>query len=124
MMPEELLVQAQERGMRLCLDLAHLMMTCNYFGLDFQGSLKQLMPITAHLHLADASGTNGEGVEMGAGDINWLPAWKTIRSVPNVSFITEVWQGHKDKGSGFWVALNLLNEIDIKVKNNNTNFKQ
>jgi N-acetylneuraminate synthase len=115
MMPKELLEQAQTYKMRICLDLAHLMMTCNHFGLSFQQSLELLLPVTAHLHVADASGSNGEGVEMGKGDIDWPPTWNTICSVPCASFITEVWQGHKDKGAGFWNTLNLLEKIKLFV---------
>ena len=109
MMPEELAEQAKSHGLRLCLDLAHLQMTCNHFALDFQRSLELLLPVTAHLHVADASGTNGEGVVMGTGDVNWDQSWKTIVGSQNVSFIPEVWQGHKDHGAGFWHALDLLN---------------
>jgi N-acetylneuraminate synthase len=112
MMPEELAEQAKSHGLRLCLDLAHLQMTCNHFALEFQSSLELLLPVTAHLHVADASGTNGEGVVMGTGDINWDQAWKTIVGSPNVSFIPEVWQGHKDHGSGFWYALDFLNKTN------------
>lgn len=108
MMPEELVEQAKTHGLRLCLDLAHLQMTCNHFAQDFQRSLELLLPVTAHLHVADASGTNGEGVVMGTGDVNWDKAWKTIIDSPNVSFIPEVWQGHKNHGSGFWYALDFL----------------
>ena len=113
MMPEELLVQAKAHGMRLCLDLAHLMMTCNHFGLSFQSAIELLLPVTAHLHVADASGINGEGVVMGTGDVNWLQAWNAIEKYKGISFIPEVWQGHKDHGAGFWFALNyLLHELN------------
>ena len=110
MMPEELAEQAKIHGLRLCLDLAHLQMTCNHFALDFQRCLELLLPVSAHLHVADASGTNGEGVVMGTGDVNWNQAWNIIIGSPNVSFIPEVWQGHKDHGSGFWYALDFLNQ--------------
>lgn len=110
MMPEELAEQAKIHRLRLCLDLAHLQMTCNHFALDFQRSLELLLPVTAHLHVADASGTNGEGVVMGTGDVIWDQAWKIIIGSPNVSFIPEVWQGHKDHGAGFWYALDFLNK--------------
>jgi hypothetical protein len=48
---------------------------------------------------------------MGTGDIDWPPAWKSICSSHDMSFIPEVWQGHKDHGAGFWHALNLLANI-------------
>ena len=108
MMPEELAQQAQSHGLRLCLDLAHLQMTCNHFKLDFQQALELLLPYTAHLHVADAAGTNGEGVVMGTGDVQWAPAWRAICAAKDVSFIPEVWQGHKDHGAGFWHALDIL----------------
>ena len=111
MMPEELAYQAKTFGLRLCLDLAHLQMTCNHFRLDFQQSLDLLLPYTAHLHISDAAGTNGEGVVMGTGDVDWPPAWEAICLAKHVSFIPEVWQGHKDHGSGFWHALDLLNKL-------------
>jgi sialic acid synthase SpsE len=108
MMPNELAEQARTHGLRLCLDLAHLQMTCNHFGLDFQSALELLLPVTAHLHVADASGTNGEGVVMGTGDVRWPSAWSSIVRAKNISFIPEVWQGHKDHGAGFWFALDYL----------------
>jgi sialic acid synthase SpsE len=111
MMPEELAYQAQTHGLRLCLDLAHLQMTCNHFRLDFQRALELLLPFTAHLHVSDAAGTNGEGVVMGTGDVNWSPVWGAICETPDVSFIPEVWQGHKDHGSGFWHALSMLQAL-------------
>lgn len=118
MMPEELLVQAKTHSLRLCLDLAHLMMTCNHFALSFQAAIELLLPVTAHLHVADASGTNGEGVVMGTGDVNWLQAWNAIERYKGISFIPEVWQGHKDHGAGFWFALNyLLHDVNNQIIN-------
>ncbi|HTQ36218.1 MAG TPA: N-acetylneuraminate synthase family protein [Steroidobacteraceae bacterium] len=111
MMPEELAAQARARKLRLCLDLSHLSMTCFHFGLDFQQALALLLPHTAHLHVADARGVNGEGVLMGTGDVDWPRAWAQIVQYPQVSFIPEVWQGHKDHGAGFWAALEFLQAL-------------
>jgi sialic acid synthase SpsE/sugar phosphate isomerase/epimerase len=111
MMPDELAAQAGSRGLRLCLDLSHLSMTCFHFGLDFQQALALLLPYSAHLHVADAMGVNGEGVVMGTGDVNWPETWAQIKRHPKISFIPEVWQGHKDHGAGFWSALKFLREL-------------
>lgn len=108
MMPDELAAKAEEFGIRLCVDLSHLCMTCTHFGLDFQSALDLVMPFAAHLHISDAAGTNGEGVLMGTGDIAWTPAWQSIINFTDVGFIPEVWQGHKDHGAGFWTALTFL----------------
>jgi sialic acid synthase SpsE/sugar phosphate isomerase/epimerase len=108
MMPDELATKARELKLRLCLDLSHLQMTCTHFALNFQQALALLLPHTAHLHVADAKGTNGEGVVMGTGDVDWSASWRKISQYPDVSFIPEVWQGHKDHGAGFWSALEFL----------------
>jgi N-acetylneuraminate synthase len=112
MMPDELAQQARQLGLRLCLDLSHLQMTCTHFGLDFQAALRQLLPHSAHLHVADAIGVNGEGVLMGTGDVRWPQTWKQVCGFPNISYIPEVWQGHKDHGAGFWNALEFLEMLN------------
>jgi sialic acid synthase SpsE len=112
MMPGELAAKAYEFKLRICLDLSHLQMTCSHFGLDFQVSLALLLPYTAHLHIADAQGTNGEGVVMGTGDVDWSSTWKKIVQYPAISFIPEVWQGHKDRGAGFWHALDFISTLN------------
>jgi N-acetylneuraminate synthase len=108
MMPADLVEQARRHGLRYTLDLSHLSMMCSHFSLDFQDVLSSLLPHTAHLHVGDASGTNGEGVEMGSGDIDWQATWTRIAEYPQLSFVPEIWQGHKDHGAGFWSAMRFL----------------
>ncbi len=115
MMPDDLLTRARAMGLGLCIDLSHLQMTCSHFGLEFQAALSQLLPLAAHLHVADAKGTNGEGVLMGTGDIDWPAAWAQIARFPQLGFIPEVWQGHKDHGAGFWSALDFLADVDARL---------
>ena len=109
--PLEIAEQAVKHHIRLCLDLSHLQMACSHFGYNFQDALSLLLPLSAHLHVADAKGSNGEGVLMGTGDVDWKASWHKICGYSNVSFIPEVWQGHKDHGSGFWMALKFLGDI-------------
>jgi N-acetylneuraminate synthase len=111
MMPDELAWAAREYKLRYCLDLSHLSMACVHFGLDFQDAMRLLLPVSAHLHVADAAGTNGEGVLIGTGDIAWPETWRQILAHPGLSFIPEVWQGHKDHGAGFWNALQFLTKL-------------
>jgi len=112
MMPDELVEKAKELNLRYCIDMSHLQMTCTHFKIDFQEAMRKLLPYAAHLHVADAAGVNGEGVLMGTGDVRWPESWKQICAYPNVSFIPEVWQGHKDHGAGFWSALEFLTQLN------------
>ena len=111
MMPDELAEQARAHGIRYTLDLSHLSMMCSHFELDFQDAMALLLPYTAHLHIGDAAGSNGEGVLIGSGDIDWQTTWAQIIKYPEISFIPEVWQGHKDHGAGFWAALRFLEQL-------------
>ena len=41
---------------------------------------------------------------------NWVD-W--FVNLPEASFIPEIWQGHKNSGSGFWYALEQLEKDNI-----------
>ena len=63
----------------------------------------------AHIHMGDASGINGEGLQIGDGEIDFEVVNSLLNEYcPEASFIPEIWQGHKDFGRGFWIALNRL----------------
>ena len=82
---------------------------CNHFNLDFYEFSKKIAPITSHLHLGDASGVNGEGLQIGEGNIDFKKLGNILNEhCPKASFIPEIWQGHKNGGEGFWKALEIL----------------
>ena len=98
--------------LRMCFDVSHSRLMSNHFDVDFYGFAEQIAPITAHLHLGDASGVNGEGLQIGDGDIDFIRLADIFdRHCPNASFIPEIWQGHKNGGEGFWVALERLAKV-------------
>lgn len=95
--------------LRMCFDISHTQLTCNHFGFDFYDFAKNIAPITAHLHIGDALGVNGEGLQIGTGNIDFCLLGKVLKlGCPNASFIPEIWQGHKNSGEGFWIALDRL----------------
>lgn len=109
---EESVAWCKKLNLRMCFDISHTRLTCNHFGLDFYDAVCALAPITAHLHLGDASGLNGEGLQIGDGDIDFAKLGKLLaEGCPNAPFITEIWQGHKNNGEGFWIALEKLERL-------------
>ena len=55
---------------------------------------------------------NGEGLQVGDGDIDFVRLGRILReSAPRASFIPEIWQGHKNGGEGFWIALEKLEKV-------------
>ncbi len=94
---------------RICLDVSHSKLACNHSGTSFADFLDRVAPYAAHLHIVDAEGVDGEGLQIGEGGIDFSDLGKRMNLLcPNASFIPEVWQGHKNDGEGFWVALSRL----------------
>jgi len=95
--------------LRMCFDVSHTMLTCNHYQLDFYEFIKKVAPYTAHLHLGDAKGLNGEGLQIGEGEIDMERMCSILNEgCPDASFIPEIWQGHKNDGEGFWIAFEKL----------------
>lgn len=96
---------------RLCFDVSHSKLSANYLGMSFAEATDLLAPHTEHLHLVDATGVDGEGVQVGDGEIDWAVLAQQLDTMaPGVSFIPEIWQGHVNDGEGFWIALERLEQ--------------
>ena len=64
-----------------------------------------------YLHIADADGFDSEGLQIGDGTVNFRELSQILsKYCPNVPFIPEIWQGHKNEGEGFWKSLTLLEQ--------------
>ena len=106
---DEIVYWCKKLNLRMCFDVSHSSLMCNHFNLDFYEFSKKIAPITSHLHLGDASGVNGEGLQIGVGNIDFKKLGNILNEhCPKASFIPEIWQGHKNGGEGFWKALEIL----------------
>ena len=77
----------------------------------FQKFINSVGCYVEHIHIADAKGVDGEGLDIGKGDIDFNTlSYDLNKFAPNASFIPEVWQGHKNQGEGFWNALDTLQQ--------------
>jgi sialic acid synthase SpsE/sugar phosphate isomerase/epimerase len=95
--------------LRMCFDVSHSKLACNQLKHSFKEFVDMVGPLTAHLHIADAAGVDGEGIQIGDGDLDLVALAEGLdRTCPNASFIPEIWQGHTNEGEGFWVALSRL----------------
>ena len=110
--PNEIVEWCRKLNLRMCFDTSHSRLTCNHFGLNFYEFAKKIAPYSAHLHLGDAKGLNGEGLQIGEGEIDFHRLSQIMKeSCPSATFIPEIWQGHKNNGEGFWVALERLSGV-------------
>ena len=107
--PEDIVAFGETYGYRSCLDISHSQLACTHQHRSFKDFLEQVAPFAAHLHVVDAQGVDGEGLQIGEGVVDFAMVAEVLdRKAPKASFIPEVWQGHKNGGAGFWEALTKL----------------
>ena len=86
----------------ICLDVSHTLMACLQNNEDWKNALLELLPITGHIHLADARKPAEEGVQLGEGE---LDVQGFVSAILQASYrfdvILEIWQGHHRNGEGF-----------------------
>lgn len=111
---DEIVEFCKELKMRICLDVSHSKLACNQRKQSFQLFLEKVLPFTAHLHIADSQGVDGEGLQIGSGEIDFYALGEAMQQyAPQASWIPEVWQGHENKGEGFWYALESLEKQNV-----------
>jgi N-acetylneuraminate synthase len=110
--PLEIRTFCDKHDHRICLDISHTYLAVNFLDQGWESAIDTLGPISAHLHVVDGSGVDSEGLDIGEGTINFKDLGDRLSvAAPEVPFIPEIWQGHKDSGAGFWKALQKLNGL-------------
>jgi len=101
-----------KNNLKICLDLSHSKLYCNYKSIPFDEFLIKIAEFVTHIHIVDAKGIDDEGLQIGDGEIDFYEVGEIIKKfMPNSSFIPEIWQGHKNNYAGFWTALNKLEKF-------------
>lgn len=94
----------------LCMDLCHAKLYCNSSGEDFLSYVKTLKPFIRHIHIADARGISGEGLQIGDGEIDFEALLPLLKGL-NVAAVPEIVDGYKDGGEGFKLAADRLAKL-------------
>ena len=103
---DEIIDFCNKTNLRICQDISHSHLACNKFDWDHIEYTRKLAPYTNHYHISDGTGVDGEGIQIGDGNVDFENIYPIINELsPDASFIPEVWQGHKNNGEGFWVSL-------------------
>jgi N-acetylneuraminate synthase len=97
----------ESMGLMTCFDTSHSKLYCNWADVDFYEQVATILPYVSHLHLSDASGLDGEGLQIGEGNIDWVKFFKVAKNYRG-TMIPEIWRGHQRGGEGFIVAINRL----------------
>ena len=108
--PEDLRI-INRLKIKICLDLSHFILSCNYKRVNLMNILNKYKNLFEHYHIADASGIDGEGLEIGDGDL--LKYKKILIDIMNNNKIKvlESWQGHLNRGLIFKKEISKLEKI-------------
>lgn len=100
--------------LNMCYDTSHHKLYCNWAKKDFYQQVEVLLPYISHLHLSDASGLDGEGLQIGEGTIDWQHFFSIAHDYHG-TMIPEIWRGHQRGGEGFVIAINRLSKAYFQV---------
>ncbi len=112
---QEILDFILPRRMNICFDTSHSKLYCNWAHVDFYEQVRLLLPYTHHLHISDGSGLDGEGLQIGEGNIDWVHFFRVTRDYHG-TMIPEIWRGHQHNGQGFVLAIRRLSEAYAKAR--------
>jgi N-acetylneuraminate synthase len=110
--PSEIADFCKRTRRRICFDTSHAILACNHLRISMAEYVRAIKPYIAHMHVADGAGIDGEGLQIGEGEIDFAEI-VTLLDGCDASFVPEVWQGHKFGGDGFWMSLDKLSEYSF-----------
>lgn len=101
---KELAALGRRYGIGVTLDLCHLYLSCVELRLDYLSEVEAALAsgMVRHVHYSDARGTDGEGLQIGEGDLPLTAAIDLVEKyAPGVIAVPEIWFGHENGGAAF-----------------------
>lgn len=88
-------------------DVCHAQLFCCHCNTKLIDFTKKVKPYISHVHISDATGTNGEGVQVDEGDINFDELMTELND-KEFSWVTEIWSGHINNGKETYEGMKKL----------------
>lgn len=86
----------------ITLDVSHAYLSVRNNGnITIASFFEELYSSIKHIHLSDAKYPDGEGLQLGDGDVDF----SAIPHIESVPVLLEIWNGHLNNGAGFAEAL-------------------
>lgn len=96
---------------KICLDISHYILSCNYKKINPLLNFNKYKSLFEHYHISDASGIDGEGLEIGNGDLlNYKNFFLSIMNNDKIK-VLETWQGHLNNGLIFKKEISKLEKF-------------
>src|SRR5690606_31520906 len=86
----------------------HHKLYCNWAHVSQSEQIEKLLPYIKHLHISDAAGIDGEGLQVGDGNVNFHKFFQQIDGKFTGTMVPEIWRGHQNNGAGFVESIERL----------------
>lgn len=117
--PGEISAFCRKFGLKMCFDTSHAWVAACYYGFDYYDFVKECAPYIAHLHIVDGKAPNGEGLQIGEGEVDFKKVfdliYKYAKKPKMISWLPEIWMGHLENCQGFDLALTKLVKFKHKL---------
>lgn len=96
-------------GLKMTLDICHAQLYCRSCDQPLVEYARRVKKYVSHVHISDATGVGGEGVQVHDGEINFQAVLQELGDC-NYSWVTEIWAGHTNNGQGTYKAMQELSK--------------
>lgn len=111
---DDLVQFSDSMNLEICLDLCHAQLYCNVANESIIEYVKVICERVTHVHFSDARGFDGEGYQVGEGDLPWIQILMLLSDRVR-SWTPEIFNGHLGGGSEFAEAHRRLNALSMEV---------
>ena len=82
-------------------DICHAALHCNHSNISLDEYTSEILSHVSHFHISDATGIDGEGVQINEGEVNFDSFFNVLaEDKKDFSWVTEIWSGHVNHGAG------------------------
>lgn len=107
---EEMIPFCKKMKKKICYDISHSKLYCNYRKIDFWQQFNLFKKQMSHFHIADAQGADGEGIQIGEGEIDFQKVFRGLAGYDGY-IVPEIWMGYANNFSGFKIAMERLRKF-------------
>lgn len=107
MRAEDMIRFCNEFNIGITFDICHAALYCNEFGKKLTDYTRAVMPLVKHVHISDAAGNSGEGLQIGEGSLDFDALFAVMKDF-QFSWTPEIWSGHLYRGKGTYNCFKIL----------------
>ena len=104
MTADDMIQFCEHFDLKMTFDICHAQLYCKSCDEDLVDYTRRVRPFVSHLHISDATGIGGEGVQIHEGEIDFEGVFTELKDC-RCSWVTEVWAGHTDNGQGVYKSM-------------------